>query len=308
MSERAPDGRRARQAPLGAGDTVLVTGAAGGIGRYVVGACVDAGLRVIATDRVPFADDRAAGCPVGDIRDADFVASCLLGPDGPVAGVAHLAAIPAPGQVSEEETLDQNVLGSFVVLQQAGRHGVRRVVLASSVSAFGLAWADRDLSPRYVPVDEDHPTMAVDCYGLSKVLAEEVAAFSTRRWGLPTVCLRFPFVGTGDRLTGQLARVHEDPGGHRRDLWAWLDTRDAARAVRAGLTEPLSGHHVISVSADDTSALQPTEELLRAHHPDSRLTRRLPAHSAAFDNTRAREILGFRPHHPWRDERPPHTG
>ncbi|WP_228079155.1 NAD-dependent epimerase/dehydratase family protein [Streptomyces profundus] len=257
---------------------------------------------------MPFEDDRAVGCPVGDIRDGDFVASALLGPGGPVAGVAHLAAIPAPGQVSEEETLDQNVLGSYVVLHQAGRLGVRRAVAASSISAFGLAWADRDLSPRYVPVDEDHPTMAVDCYGLSKVLAEEVAAFSTRRWGLGTVCLRFPFVGTGDRLARQLARVHEDSGGHRRDLWAWLDTRDAARAVLAGLTAPLGGHHVISVSADDTSALEPTEELLRAHHPDSPLTRRLPAHSAVYDNTRAREILGFRPHHPWRGEQPPHVG
>ncbi|WP_226961308.1 MULTISPECIES: NAD-dependent epimerase/dehydratase family protein [Streptomyces] len=301
-------GGGARWAPLGPGDTVLVTGAAGGIGRRVVGACAGAGLRVVAVDRVPFEDDRAARCLVGDIRDREFVASCLTGEAGGVAGVAHLAAIPAPGHHPEEEILDTNVLGSYVVCQEAGRSGARRLVLASSVSAFGLAWADRDLSPRYAPVDEDHPTLAVDSYGLSKVLAEEVAAFTTRRWGLPTVALRFPFVGSGERLARQLAQVHADPGGHRRDLWGWLDTGDAADAVHAALTAPLTGHHVITVSAPDTSARQPTGELLRAHHPNTPLTGELGGHSTVFDTSRARELLGFVPRHRWRGEPPPQGG
>ena len=200
--------------PLGPGDSVLVTGAAGGIGRRVVGACAEAGPRVLATDRVPFEDARAARCLVGDVRNRAFVASCLSGGDArPVAGVARLAAIPAPGNHPEEEILDANVLGSYVVCQEAGRLGARRLVLASSVSAFGLAWADRDLSPRYAPVDEDHATLAVDAHGLSRVLAEGVTAFTTRRRGLPTVALRFPFVGADERLAGQLARVHADPAG-----------------------------------------------------------------------------------------------
>ena len=57
---------------------------------------------------------------------------------------------------------------------------------------------------------------------------------------------------------------------------------------------------MIIVSAPDTSALQPTEELLRAHHPDAPITGELGGHSAVFDTTRAREVLGLVPRHRWR--------
>jgi nucleoside-diphosphate-sugar epimerase len=52
-------------------------------------------------------------------------------------------------------TLAQNVQGAYLVLDGAGRAGVRCAVAASSVAAYGYAWADRDLSPPYVPIDED---------------------------------------------------------------------------------------------------------------------------------------------------------
>jgi nucleoside-diphosphate-sugar epimerase len=309
------------QRPAGA---VLVTGAAGGIGRVVVERLTDAGLPVVAADREPFGGGSGSGGggsgsaddapfdrnlvlrrPVGDVRDPEFVASCLAepAPGRPVDAVVHLAAIPSPNETTEEETLEQNVLASFVVLQQAGRHGARRVVVASSVSAVGLAWADRDLSPSYVPVDERHPTLAVDPYGLSKVVTEEIAAFTTRRWGMPTVCLRFPFVGTGERLRRRLAEVHADPAANRLDLWSWLDTRDAAGSVLAALTVPLGGHHVVNVTAADTTALQPTRDLLRAHHPAATVRGDLTGHAGLYDTTRASELLGF---HPPPTRRTPH--
>jgi nucleoside-diphosphate-sugar epimerase len=283
---------------------VLVTGAAGGIGRYVVDELTGAGLTVLAADRVPVDAPEVAARLVGDLRDPAFVADCLAGPAAEAAGgidaLVHLAAIPAPGIVEEHETLLQNAAPAYLVLTGAGRRGVRRIVAASSFSAVGLAWADRDLSPHYVPVDERHPRLTVDPYGLSMTVTEEIAAFATRRFGVATCCLRFPFVGAGDRLRQRLDEVHRDPAGNRRELWAWLDSRDAARAVRAALTAPLSGSHVLNIAAPDTTALKPTRELLRAYHPDAELRAELLDYASLIDTERASQLLGFTPRYTWR--------
>ncbi|MEV4973245.1 NAD-dependent epimerase/dehydratase family protein [Streptomyces scopuliridis] len=285
------------------GRTVLVTGAAGGIGRAVVADLIGAGFRVVGADLER--GDSGDGCVrfvTGDLSEAKTVTECFAatrdaareaGEAGVFAGVVHLAAYPAPGIVSEDETLRANVLAAYLVFQEAGRLGVPRVVAASSAAAVGIAWADRDLHPVYVPVDEDHPDLTVDSYGLSKVMSEKAAEFTTRRYGTVTVMLRFPFVGSGDRLRERLAEVHGDPASNRRELWGWLHTPDAARAVRAALTADLTGHHVVNVAAPDSAALEPTRKLLEAYHPGSEIRGALDGHASLFDTTRGRTLLGF---------------
>ncbi|MDT7653515.1 MAG: hypothetical protein QOI36_4921, partial [Pseudonocardiales bacterium] len=126
-------GLRDPRREVGAGDTVLVTGAAGVIGRVVVPVLAGAGMRVVAADRVESgAGDRVL---VGDMCDALFVAECLDGVDA----VVHLAAIPAPGQAPEDVTLVHNVQSAYLVLDGAGRAGLRTAVAASSASAYGYA-------------------------------------------------------------------------------------------------------------------------------------------------------------------------
>lgn len=290
----------------GVGGAVLVTGAAGGIGRVVVDELVGAGCSVLTADRVDRDAPGAAGRLVGDLRDPEFVTECFTGPAaagaGGVSAVVHLAAIPAPGIVGEHETLLFNAGPAYLVFTEAGRRGVRRVVASSSFSAVGLAWADRDLSPHYLPVDERHPRLTVDSYGLSMGVTEEIAAFTTRRFGLPTVCLRFPFVGTGERLRHRLAEVHRDPSGNRRELWAWVDTRDVARAVHAALTVGLSGYHVLNIAAPDTTALEPTRDLLARYHPGAAVRTELADHEGLIDTRLAEAVLGFTTKYGWRPD------
>ncbi|MEV0845608.1 NAD(P)-dependent oxidoreductase [Streptomyces sp. NPDC049954] len=283
-----------------------MTGASGGIGRFVVTALADAGYRVVGADRERGeADDGCARFVTGDLADAATVTTCFTaaaeeaGPSG-LAGVVHLAAYPAPGLVAEDETLRTNVLAAYLVFQEAGRRGVRRIVAASSASAVGLAWADRELHPAYVPVDEEHPDLTVDSYGLSKVMTEQAAAFTTRRWGTDTVLLRFPFVGAGERLRARLDEVHADPGSNSKELWGWLHTEDAAGSVLAALTARLSGHHVVNVCAPDSAALEPSLDLLAAYHPDTEVREGFGGHDTFFDTRRSPELLGFVPRHTWR--------
>jgi nucleoside-diphosphate-sugar epimerase len=263
------------------------------------------GWKVLAADRVGGQDlPGVAARLTGDLRDPAFVTECFAGPAarelGGVDAVVHMAAIPAPGIVAEHETLLFNAGPAYLVHAEAGRRG-GRIVASSSFSAVGLAWADRDLSPEFVPVDEQHPRVTVDPYGLSMGVTEQIAAQTTRRFGVATVCLRFPFVGTGARLDHRLAEVHADPAGNRRELWAWLDTRDAARAVHAALTADLTGHHVLNIAAPDTTALEPTRELLDRFHPGATVRSDLARHDSLIDTRLAEKVLGFSTEYGWRN-------
>jgi nucleoside-diphosphate-sugar epimerase len=275
---------------------VLLTGAAGHIGRYVLEELFAHGCRVTATDRVPLDDPRAERVFTGDLRDRALVREALTGVDA----VVHLAAIPHPNVDDRAELFATNCHTGYLILDEAGRAGIRRVVAASSASALGLAWARGPLSPSYVPVDEAHPTLAEDPYGLSKLVLEQAAHATHRRWGTDVVCLRFPFTGTGERLAQHLEAGRADPAAQRHDLWAWLDTRDAAGAVWAALRAELSGSHVVNVMAPDTSSAVPTATLLDRYHPTARAAP-LSRHGGLYDTSLCTSLLGFTPAHGWRD-------
>ncbi|MFB7269324.1 NAD-dependent epimerase/dehydratase family protein [Streptomyces sp. NPDC056244] len=270
---------------------VLVTGAAGHIGQFVRDDLLARGHRVVVTDLVPFDDPRAEAVHTGDLRDPCLVRKAMDGADA----VVHLGAIPHPKSDDDSDLFATNCLTAHRVLDEAGRCGVRRVVAASSMAAVGLAWSPVPQSPRYVPLDEEHPTLVQDPYGLSKIVLEETARATHRRYGTDIVCLRFPFTGTGERLRLQLDAVRADPAAHRMDLWGWLDTRDAAEAVRRALETELSGCHVLQVTARDTSSPVPTAELMQRYHPGVPAFAELAGHGSLFDTGACARLLGFVP-------------
>jgi nucleoside-diphosphate-sugar epimerase len=300
-----------RRAPRGPADAagraerkftvkVLVTGAGGALGREAVAHLRREGWSVRAFDRVPVDPGAADEVITGEILDAALLDTALDAMDA----VVHTAALPSPDAAPHDEVFGNNVQATYRVLDAAGRHGVGRAVSISSLSALGIAFSRRGASPIGVPVTEEHPFVGDDVYGLSKYLGEITADAATRRWGTTIVSLRFPFLGTGERLRTQLARVHQDPGCDRGSLWGWLDTRDAARAIGAALAAPLSGHTVINVAAPDTSALEPTAELLRRYHPGARFDAPLDGFAVPFSTRRSRDLLGFVPRYSWRADRP----
>ncbi|MEE4542578.1 NAD(P)-dependent oxidoreductase [Streptomyces sp. V4-01] len=277
---------------------VLVTGAGGTLGREVTAHLRAEGWTVRAHDRAPLDPAVADEVVTGELSDRKALSEALAGADA----VVHAAALPSPHVAPQDEVFLNNVSASHLVLDGAGRAGARRLVNVSSLSALGFAFSCHGLSPAAVPVTEEHPFVGDDVYGLSKYLGEAVAARVARRFGLTAVSLRFPFLGTGERLRRHLDAVHADPAFDRSSLWGWLDTRDAARAVGAALTAELSGHTVVNVAAPDTSALEPTAELMRRHHPHTRLDAPLDGHAVPFDTRRSRELLGFTPRFAWREE------
>lgn len=273
---------------------VLVTGAAGRIGRAV--------LDVLARESVPATAlvlEDPGGLPadrvvVGDARSPEAVARAMEGADG----VIHLAAIPTPLDDPPEVVFGTNTLSTFTVLDAAGRAGVRRAVIASSQAASGLPFAGRELHPVYVPVDQDTPDQAADAYALSKRADELTADMMARRYGMPVVALRYPFIGgTDERLPEYADAVAKDPAIGAGSLWAYLETRDAAEAAWLALGCPADGAVVIYVAAPETLVPEPTADLLRRYHPDTPVRRPIEGRAVPYDLTAAEQVLGFRARH-----------
>ncbi|MEU7693825.1 MULTISPECIES: NAD(P)-dependent oxidoreductase [Microbispora] len=273
---------------------VLVTGAAGRVGRATLDLLAREGVPASALDLRDPGDLRADRVVTGRADDPEAVREALDGVDA----VIHLAAIPAPTLGTPKEVFLGNVGATFVVLEEAGAAGVRRAVVASSFSALGLPWAARPLHPAYVPVDEALPPQVEDPYGLSKQVDETTAAMMARRHGMTVVALRYPLLGgPGDRLDERAAGYAEDPGRGASELWTYLDTRDAARAAWLSLVRPIEGFTVVFVTAPVTLAPQPTEDLLARFHPGVERRAPLPGRTAPVDLTAAETLLGFTADH-----------
>ncbi|BCJ39391.1 NAD-dependent epimerase [Actinoplanes ianthinogenes] len=271
------------------GDRVLVTGAAGLVGRAVLDLLAARGRPVTALVLDPVTDLPADRVVTGDARDPQVVAEALRDVDA----VIHLAAIPHPDADPAEEVFGRNSLATFTVLDHAGRAGIRRAAIASSYAICGLPFARRPLRMPYLPIDARLPLQITDPYALSKRADEATAEMVALRYGTDVVALRLPFIGDpAGRLRETAERFAADPGSGAPDVWSYLDTRDAARALVAALEPASPGCHVLYVAAPRILAPQPTEWLLDRFHPGVPRPH-FPGRTVPIDLEPARELLGF---------------
>ena len=274
---------------------VLVTGAAGRLGGSVLRDLAARGVPAVGLDRREPDEGVTARFLTGEAADPRLVRAALSDVDT----VIHLAAIPTPEYLPGAEVFVGNAAATFTVLDEAARAGVRRAVIASSFSITGLPFGPPGLLPAHVPVDESSPLLVADPYALSKQADEATAAMVARRDGMTVAALRFPLLGWPDgvQLAEQAELYRTDPGAGVSHLWTYLDSRDAARACWLAATAPLAGCHPIFVTAPDTLAPYPTEELLEKYLPGVPRRAPLPGRTVPVDLTAARTLLGFAAEH-----------
>ena len=233
-----------------------------------------------------------------DLGDVGEVAAAMSGAET----VIHLGAIPGPNRHADEVVFVNNTRATFAVLQAARLLGVRKAVIASSISALGPSFSPEPTTPLYAPVDEDHPLLGADPYALSKEVGERTAAMFHRRCGMAIAALRFTFIGRPDELAESAARIRANPASGSRTLWSYVDIRDAATATRLALEADGLAFEVFNVAAADTLSDIPTEELLREHAPALEIRQPIPGHASAYSSEKARRVLGYEPAHSWRAE------
>jgi nucleoside-diphosphate-sugar epimerase len=284
---------------------VLVTGGSGRIGSATVQELLAHGYGVVNADQRPLSRDLI---PSG----ADYrYQETNLGDVGQVAGalsscdaVIHLGAIPSPYRHPDEVVFLNNVGATFAVLQAAMLLGVKKAVFASSLSALGTAWAPEPFAPLYAPVDEAHPLLPHDCYGLSKEVDERTAEMFHRRTGMQVLAYRFPLVASMAEIKHLAETMRQNPAAQDnwKVLWAYIDVRDAALACRLGIEASGLGFEVFNISAADTVGSAPTEQLIKQYAPSVEIRQPIPGTGSAFSADKARRMLGYEPQHTWRDQ------
>jgi uronate dehydrogenase len=182
---------------------VVVTGAAGTIGTSLRTTLPELGWTLRCLDREP-----GDGITAGDVASPADLDAIVPGADA----IVHLAGQPteAPWPVIRLANLD----GTFQVFEAARRHGVRRVVYASSNHAVGFTQVVGELAA-------DVPPRPDTLYGVSKVFGEALGRYYVDRYGLQVACLR---IGTFAERPPDL-----------RALSTWLSPTDCARLIDACL-------------------------------------------------------------------------
>ncbi len=293
-------------------DRVLVTGAAGLLGRYVVRKLLNEGVSVRGLDLNQ--GDEDIEWRVGDITDREAVVQATEG----CSAVIHIAARPNIWSGDEDDILRVNTMGTWNIYRAVEQFGIKRVVFCSSDSIMGYTVREgKMISPDYAPVDLEHPCRATDAYALSKVLGEDIArSFAWR--GIETVALRTVFVAypemegeiraraaNPESYVGRMAGGPSSAGGG--PLYNYIDPRDLASAfwLALNMRDPGSSacpFEAIYVASNETLSSEPTMERLQrvADRPvvvrDADLYRAEPF-ASLYDLTQAYERLGFRPEH-----------
>nr|WP_024309153.1 NAD(P)-dependent oxidoreductase [Pseudomonas sp. P818] len=201
-------------------DRLLLTGAAGGLGK------------VLRQRLRPYANILRLS-DIGEMAPAEGpneeVVRCDLADK---AGVHQLVegvdAILHFGGVSVErpfeEILGANICGVFHIYEAARRHGVQRVVFASSNHVIGFYKQDQRL-------DANSPRRPDGYYGLSKSYGEDMASFYFDRYGIETVSIR-------------IGSSFPEPA-NRRMMSTWLSYDDLTQLIERALYTPNVGHTVV---------------------------------------------------------------
>lgn len=277
---------------------IILTGSRGFLGRHVASHLHRAGHEIVGIDRSP--PDGVAGWAEVSADLADFASARDMVREADA--VVHLAAIPRPIGHSASEVFHTNVTTTFNVVEAARLARIPRLVYASSISILGYPFGEPFTPPESLPVDETSPIHAQDAYGLSKWLGEEIIAASVRQGGPSAVSLRMPWVQSPDTFAAQIGPRRKSPEAVR-DLWSYIDARDAAQGVGLALGWRGDGHLRVYLAAADTYLEEDTATALARALPNVPVRCPLPGFSGLIDTGKARRELGFTAHYSWRDYR-----
>ena len=287
---------------------IVFTGGSGKAGRHVVPWLKAKGHDILNLDLKPL-DCPGVNTLITDVTDSGQVFNALSAHfdfagfetgKGPakIDAVVHFAAIPRILLQPDNVTFSANVVSTYNVIEAAVKLGIRKVIIASSETTYGVCFAEGDKDYHHFPLDEDYDSDPMDSYGLSKVVNEKTARAFAMRYGADIYALRIGNViepHEYDRFPGFLA----DPMSRKRNAWSYIDARDLGQIVHLCLQKDGLGFAVFNAVNDSITAQEDTADFLKRWCPNTPLRRPLKGREAPLSNRKTREVLGFVEEHNW---------
>ena len=288
---------------------IVFTGGSGKAGRHVVPYLLDRGHKVLNIDLVPL-NHPGVNTLAADLTDSGQTFNALsmhfgmdefatgTGP-APIDAVVHFAAVPRVLLRPDNTTFSTNVVSTYNVIEAAVKLGIKKVIIASSETTYGVCFAEGDKDYHSFPLDEDYDSDPMDSYGLYKVVNEKTARAFAMRSGIDIYALRIGNVIEPHEYTifpGFLA----DPPSRKRTAWSYIDARDLGQIVDRCLGKDGLGYQVFNAVNDEITANQPTAEFLAKWAPNTPISRPMGPTEAPISNRKIRDVLGFKEQHNWR--------
>lgn len=294
---------------------VLVTGASGRFAPYVVRELAGRHEIVLTSRRRPGEDLSSLPWIQADLTSFEDCQRALEG----VEAIQHIGAQPHPTDhphsraASEERgvafdaTFKTNMLGTYYLMQAALEAGARVVVMAGSNCALGHGFriSGTPFPIHHLPIDETHPTYPEDSYSFTKRAGEDLLASYTRAYGIRTYVTRLGGICPEERRRATAERAAPATSWDEW-LWGWVASEDAAAAHRLLMeaADQLPPHDVYMLSADDTTALEPSLELVERFRPDLLpLAEGLTGHQAFISSDKLKRAVGWEHRTSWRELR-----
>ncbi|MDF2642663.1 MAG: NAD-dependent epimerase/dehydratase [Pseudomonas sp.] len=204
---------------------LLLTGAAGGLGK-VLRKTLKPYANTLRLSDIAEMEPAESGeeVQVCDLSDKAAVHQLVEGVDA----ILHFGGVSVERPF--EEILGANISGVFHIYEAARRHGVKRVIFASSNHVIGFYKQDETL-------DAHSPRRPDGYYGLSKSYGEDMASFYFDRYGIETVSIR-------------IGSSFPEPQ-NRRMMSTWLSFDDLTQLIERSLYAPNVGHTVVYGMSDN---------------------------------------------------------
>jgi UDP-glucose 4-epimerase len=287
---------------------ILVTGSSGHLGEGLMRVLRDDGADVVGLDVLPGASTDI----VGSIVDRALVRRCLEGIDA----VLHTATLHKPhvGSHSRQAFIDTNITGTLNLLEESVAANVTRLIFTSTTSAFGRALTPQSGEPA-AWITEDVAPIPRNVYGVTKTSAEGLCELIHRDHGLPVLILRTSrfFPETDDR--DEVRAAYDDANLKANELlYRRVDLEDAVTAHKLALDRAPAigfGRYIISATTpftrEDLQELRTEAPAVVARHVpeyadlyDRLGWRMFPTIERVYDNTHARDDLGWTPRYDFR--------
>ncbi|MCL5958568.1 MAG: NAD-dependent epimerase/dehydratase family protein [Chloroflexi bacterium] len=277
---------------------VVVTGGSGFLGSHVAEELIRKGHEVGIFDVNPPHPDilRLANCRhvQGDLRSLDSVIDGLADAEA----ICHLAGVGDVYLAGKEPYTAAmfNVAGTAHMVEGALKHGVRKLVYASTWEVYG--------EPHYQPIDEDHPCNPDHPYNITKYAGELIALSADRLRGLPVVALR---LGTafGARMRPNSVfsifikkALNREPitiQGTGEQSRQFTHATDIARAFVTAIESDVRGEAINIVSSESTSIRRLAELVTRelSTSIEYSTARAGDIAPARVSSTKAKRLLGW---------------
>jgi len=289
---------------------VFFTGGSGKAGKWAIRHLQTQGHRVTNVDQVPSGLDCSELlidlCDSGQVIGAmsQFTDGLELDEEMGVPkydAVVHFAAIPRVMIGTDGECFRQNTLTTYNIIEAATKLGIPKVIFASSETTYAVCFADGEVKPDFVPIDETHPTVPHDSYAMSKVCNEMTAKSFQARTGTDIYGLRINNVIEPDEYAEMFPAFMADPALRRRNIFAYIDARDLGHMVDCCLKTDGLGYEVFNVSNDDMSVRITSDEVMSRFYQGVEVRGEMGADETFFSNKKAKKLVNFAPRHSWRD-------